>query len=132
MIHNTKYPSKLKDVSKTKEELLEILNKHVKETLRHFKKLDQGWKLDKDMLVDDILFDILGFSIHDEFSNLIHEKGLYTEITKDSFLVREKEDYNPIYYNERTGKIVVIDEPNDKSYIFKYNENKGWYNIGRL
>jgi hypothetical protein len=128
----TKRDLKVDKVSKTKKQLLEIIKKHVEITNEHFKPDDDclgGWKLDKSFVQSEILYDIFGFHIEDEISQAFINEGLLIEYTNEgAAFIRTEEEYHPIYMNERTGELHVIENSDDKSYIFK----DGYVFIGRL
>jgi hypothetical protein len=122
----------LKDVSKTKKQILNAINREIETTVEHFKMEDGGWKLRKDSIQFEILRDIFGFSIEDEISQAFINEGLVIEYTKEGAFVRTEEGYHPIYMNERTGKLYVVENSDDKSYFKKFRESNGYVFIGRL
>jgi hypothetical protein len=122
----------LKDVSKTKEQILDAINREIETTVEHFKMEDGGWKLRKDSIQFEILRDIFGFSIEDEINQAFINQGLVIEYTKEGAFVRTEEEYHPIYMNERTGELHVIENSDDKSYFKKFRESNGYVFIGRL
>jgi hypothetical protein len=122
----------LKDVSKTKKQILDAINREIETTVEHFKMEDGGWKLRKDSIQSEILRDIFGFSIEDEINQAFINQGLVIEYTKEGAFVRTEEEYHPIYMNERTGKLHVIENSDDKSYFKKFRESNGYVFIGRL
>ena len=122
----------LKDVSKTKKQILNAINREIETTVEHFKMEDGGWKLRKDSIQFEILRDIFGFSIEDEISQAFINEGLVIEYTKEGAFVRTEEGYHPIYMNERTGKLYVEENSDDKSYFKKFRESNGYVFIGRL
>jgi hypothetical protein len=132
----TKRDLKVDKVSKTKKQLLEIIRKHVESTNEHFKPDDDclgGWKLDKGFAQSEILYDIFGFHIEDEINQAFMNEGLLIEYTNEgAAFVRTEEEYHPIYMNERTGELHVIENSDDKSYFKKFRENNGYVFIGRL
>lgn len=119
-------------VSKTKKKILDAINREIETTVEHFKMEDGGWKLRKDSIQSEILRDIFGFSIEDEINQAFINEGLVIEYTKEGAFVRTEEEYHPIYMNERTGKLHVIENSDDKSYIEKFRESNGYVEIGRL
>jgi hypothetical protein len=125
---------KVEKVSKTKKQLLEIIEKHVSTVNEHFKPEYNpgGWKLDKDFVQSEILRDIFGFHIEDEISQAFMNEGLVIEYSNNMSLIRTKEEYHPIYMNAKTGKLYVIENSDDKSYLNKFKESKGYFEIGAL
>jgi hypothetical protein len=122
----------LKDVSKTKEQILDAINREIETAVEHFKIEEGGWKLRKDFIQSEILRNILGFSVEDEINQAFINEGLVIEYAKEGVFVRTEEEYHPIYMNERTGKLHVIENSDDKSYTFKFRECDGYVFIGRL
>jgi hypothetical protein len=131
-IPTSKRDLQVKDVSKTKKKILDAINREIETTVEHFKMEDGGWKLRKDSIQSEILRDIFGFSIEDEINQAFINQGLVIEYTKEGAFVRTEEAYRPIYMNERTGKLHVIENSDDKSYFKKFRENNGYVFIGRL
>ena len=126
---------KIKAVSKTKKQLLEIIKKHVNTVNEHFKpeyKNPGGWKLDKTFIESDILRDIFQFNIQDEINQAFMNEGLVIEYSLNGYFIRTKEEYCPIYMNAKTGKLYVIENSDDKSYLDKFKESKGYCEIGLL
>ena len=131
----TKRDLRVEKISKTKKQLLEIIKKHIESTNEHFRPDDErfgGWKLDKDFIQSEILRDIFGFHIEDEISQAFMNEGLVIEYVNNRTLIRTKEEYCPIYMNAKTGKLYVIENSDDKSYLFKFKESKGYFEIGAL
>jgi hypothetical protein len=122
----------LKDVSKTKKKILEAINTEVNSALEHFNLEDGGWKLRKDYIQSEILRNIFGFSIEDEINQAFINEGLVIEYTEKGAFVRTEEEYHPIYMNQKTGELHVIENSDDKSYFKKFRENNGYVFIGRL
>jgi hypothetical protein len=122
----------LKDVSKTKKQILDAINREIETAVEHFKIEDGGWKLSKECIQSEILRNIFGFSIEDEVNQAFINEGLVIEYAKEGAFVRTEEAYHPIYMNERTGKLHVIENSDDKSYIFKFRECDGYVFIGKL
>ena len=125
----------IKAVSKTKEQLLEIIKKHVSEVSEHFKpELDSpgGWKLDKSYVESEILQDMFEFNIQDELNQAFMNEGLVIEYVDNKSFIRTKEEYRPIYMNAKTGRIHVVENSDDKSYLDKFTQSKGYFEIGVL
>lgn len=122
----------VKAVSKTKKQILSDILREVKETAEHFKIEEGGWKLDKDFVDCDIIQKILGFNIVDEIGQAFINEGLVIEYNDSGAFVRTKEEYVPIYMNERTGKIHLVENSDDKSYLGKFSTRNGYVEIGRL
>lgn len=123
---------KVKDISKTKQQIMQDIKSELKDTVEHFKLDDGGWKLDKYFIQSSIINKILGFSIEDEINQAIINEGLVIEYTGNGEYIRTKEEYNPIYMNGKTGKLYLIENSDDKSYLDKFNERNGYVEIGRL
>jgi hypothetical protein len=126
---------KVEKVSKTKKQLLEIIRKHVESTNEHFKPDDDclgGWKLDKGFAQSEILYDIFGFHIEDEINQAFMNEGLVIEYVDNRSLIRTEEEYQPIYMNAKTGKLHIVKNSDDKSYLYKFKQSKGYFEIGRL
>jgi len=126
---------KVEKVSKTKKQLLEIIRKHVESTNEHFKPDDDclgGWKLDKGFAQSEIFYDIFGFHIEDEINQAFINEGLVIEYADNKTFIRTKEEYQPIYMNAKTGKLYIVKNSDDKSYLDRFKESKGYFQIGRL
>jgi hypothetical protein len=131
-IPTSKRDLQVKDVSKTKKKILDAINREIETTVEHFKMEDGGWKLRKDYIQFEILRDIFGFSIEDEINQAFINQGLVIEYTKEGAFVRTEEEYHPIYMNERTGKLHIVENSDDKSYFKKFRESNGYVFIGKL
>ena len=129
----TKRDLNVKEVSKTKKQILSDILREVNSALEHFNLEDGGWKLRKDYIQSEILRNIFGFSIEDEINQAFINEGLVIEYTNEgAAFVRTEEEYHPIYMNERTGELHVIENSDDKSYFKKFRESNGYVFIGRL
>jgi len=122
----------VKSISKTKKQIVEAINKEVRSCIEHFNAEVGGWKLDKDFIRSHILDDIFGFSIEDEINQAFINENLIVEYNDRGSFVRTKEEYMPIYMNERTGKIHLVENSDDKSYLDKFSTRNGYVEIGRL
>jgi hypothetical protein len=122
----------LKNVSKTKKQIAEAINKEVRSCIEHFNAEVGGWKLDKDFIRSHILDDIFGFSIEDEINQAFINENLIVEYNDRGSFVRTKEEYMPIYMNERTGKIHLVENSDDKTYLKRFTIRNGYVQIGRL
>lgn len=123
---------KLNSVNKTDKEIKKIIAKRVKETLKHFKDELDGWKIDKSMFVSDILYDIFQQPIEDEINQALYNVRLKIIYTEGNAYISNVEEYKPIYMNVKSGKLHVVEDTMDNSYVFKYSEANGYYQIGKL
>lgn len=126
---------KIKGVSKTREQILEIIKKHVSEISEHFRSDREspgGWKLNKDYIESEILQDVFEFNIQDELNQAFINEGLLIEYVDNKSLIRTSEEYCPIYMNAKTGRIHVVENSDDKSYLDKFKESNGYFEIGVL
>ena len=123
---------KVNRVSKTKKQILEIISREVEGVVEHFNIEDGGWKLSNYYLQSEIIRNILGFSIEDEINQALINEGLVIEYNNGMTFIRTKEEYQPIYMNERTGKLHVVKDSDDKSYVFKFRQCDGYVFIGNL
>jgi hypothetical protein len=129
----TKRDLNVKEVSKTKKQILSDILREVNSALEHFNLEDGGWKLRKDYIQSEILRNIFGFSIEDEINQAFINEGLVIEYTNEgAAFVRTEEEYHPIYMSERTGELYVIENSDDNSYFKKFRESNGYVFIGRL
>jgi hypothetical protein len=119
-------------VSKTKKQILEAISRAVEDAVEHFNREDGGWKLYKDFVQSEVLRDIFGFCIEDEISQAFMNQGLSIEYSGGRSFIRTKEEYQPIYMNERTGKIHLVENSDDKTYIHRFSSRNGYVEIGRL
>jgi hypothetical protein len=122
----------VKPLSKTKKQLLAIIKKHVKDMSEHFKSEDGGWKLDKDFITSSILYDVFEFSLESAVNYAFINEGLAIEYARSGSFVRTKEDYIPIYMNVKTGKLILVENSDDKSYLNKFSDRNGYCEIGKL
>lgn len=132
-IPRSKRPLKLKNVKITAKQIEKIIKQEVKESLVHFKDEENGgWRLDKSFLTSEIFRKIFGVLIGGEIDQAFINAGLSVSYGSDGSFVELKEGYKPIYFNEKTGKIKVVENSDNKDYLFKYSSKKGWVYIGRL
>ena len=126
-------PLELKSVKISAKNLEAIIQQKVAESLEHFND-DQngGWKLDKSYLKSEIFRKVFGVLIEDEIDQAFINAGLSISYHSNGSFVELKEGYQPIFLNEKTGNIKLVEDSDNKDYIFKYSENKGWTYIGRL
>ena len=120
------------DVSKTKKQILEVIRQEVKGVVEHFNLEEGGWKLSRESIEERILHSILGFPFEREINQAFINEGLAIEYTDSGTFIRTREEYHPIYMNVKTGKLHVIENSDDKSYIFKFRECDGYALIGKL
>ena len=132
IVSTCKRDLQLKDVSKTKKQILNAINREIETTVEHFNLEDGGWKLRKDSIQSEILREVLGFSIEDEINQAFINEGLLIEYTEKGAFVRTQEGYHPIYMNQKTGKLHVVENSDDKSYMVRFRECDGYVFIGRL
>jgi len=57
---------------------------------------------------------------------------LLIEYDDTGAFIRTEEEYMPIYMNQRTGKLYIVENSDDKSYIGKFSEGSGYVKIGKL
>ena len=132
-IPREKRPLKLKSVKVSAKNLEAIIQQEVKESLVHFKDEENGgWRLDKSYLTSEIFRKVFGVLIGDEIDQAFINAGLSVSYGSDGSFVELKEGYKPVYFNEKTGKIEVVEDSDNKDYLFKYSSEKGWFCIGRL
>lgn len=132
-IPRAKRKLKLKNINITAKQIEKIIKQEVKESLVHFNDEENGgWRLDKSFLTSEIFRKVFGVLIGDEIDQAFINAGLSVSYGSDGSFVELKEGYKPIYFNEKTGKIEVVEDSDNKDYLFKYSENKGWTYIGRL
>lgn len=124
---------KLKNVNITAKQIEKIIKQEVKEVLVHFNDEEHGgWRLDKSYIKSEIFRKIFGVLIGDEIDQAFINAGLLVSYGSDGSFIELKEGYKPIYFNEKTGKIKVVEDSDNKDYLFKYSSKKGWTCIGRL
>jgi hypothetical protein len=112
-----------------KESLEKVIKKERKELQDHFKK--HGWSLDRDYIRADILEKLLGFDILELIDHsLVADSQVAIDAIKGEYVL--KAGYSPIYLDTYTGEIILVDKPQDKSYIMKYREINGFELIGFL
>lgn len=132
-IPRSKRPLKLKSVKISSKKIQSIIDQEVAEALEHFKDQESGgWRLDKSFIVNEVLYKIFGFLIGDEIDQAFINAGLTVSYDSDGSFVESKDGYKPIFFNEKTGKIKVVENTDDKDYLYKYISKKGWEQVGRL
>lgn len=133
IISREKRPLKLKSVKISAKKIQAIIEQEVAESLEHFNDQDNGgWRLDKSFLRSEILHKVFDVLIEDEIDQAFINANLSVSYSTDGTFVELKEGYKPIYFNEKTGKLKVVENSDDKSYLFKYSSKNGWTHIGRL
>ncbi len=126
-------PLKLKSVKVSAKNLEAIIQQEVASSLDHFNNQENGgWKIDKSYLKSEIFCKVFGVLIESEIDQAFINAGLSISYTSNGSFVELKEGYQPIFFNEKTGKIKVVENSDNNDYIFKYSEYKGWTCIGRL
>jgi hypothetical protein len=124
---NTEMP--FESVEFDKESLKKVIKKERKELQDHFKK--HGWNLDRDHIRADILEKLLGFDILELIDHsLVADSQVAIDSIKGEYVL--KAGYSPIYLDTYTGEIILVDKPQDKSYVMKYREINGFELIGFL
>lgn len=128
-----KRPLELKSVKISAKKIQAIIEQEVAESLEHFNDEENGgWRLDKSYLRSEIFRKIFSVLIEDEIDQAFINVGLSVSYGSDGSFVELKEGYKPVYFNERTGKITLVENSDNKDYLFKYSSKKGWICIGRL
>jgi hypothetical protein len=126
-------PLKLKSVKISAKNLEAIIQQEVAESLEHFNDQENGgWKLDKSYLRSEIFHKVFGVLIESEIDQAFINAGLSISYSSNGSFIELKEGYQPIFFNEKTGKIEVVEDSDNNAYIFKYSEHEGWTHIGRL
>ncbi len=125
---------KIVDVVKTRQQIIEIIKEEVSDVVDHFERSDGfgGWKLDQSHIRSIIISKILGVNIEDEINQAIINTGLVIDFEDGGLFIKTKEPYHPIFMNIKTGKLHVVENSDDKSYIFKFRESAGYVEIGKL
>lgn len=109
--------------------LNKVLDEEAEDTREHFEK--NGWDLDRDCIRELILEKIFGLNILEIIDHKIAKKANVAINVKDN-KYELKDGYKPIYMNDKTGEIILVENCKDKSYVFKYKESNGYTFIGRL
>lgn len=111
--------------------LLRNMKDRVKDLKYHFKY--DGWGIDTRGVVSDVLYEMLGFHIDEVIEAYISEKvGATIEYKNNKSMLVKRDGYSPVFYDEYTGEIFIVENPKDKSYIFEYAEKNGYINLGVL
>jgi hypothetical protein len=132
-IQREERPLKLKSVKVSAKNLEAIIQQEVAESLEHFNDQENGgWKLNKSHLKSEIFHKVFGVLIESEIDQAFINAGLSISYDSNGSFIELKEGYQPIFFNEKTGKIKVVEDSDNTAYIFKYSEHKGWIHIGRL
>jgi hypothetical protein len=132
-IPRSKRPLKLKSVKISAKKIQSIIEQEVNEALKHFKDEENGgWRLDKSFLTSEIYRNVFGVFVEDEIDQAFINAGLCISYQDGKSYVELKEGYKPIYFNEKTGKIKVVENSGGNNYIFKYRSKNGWFFIGCL
>ena len=120
------------DVVKTKQQIIEIIKEEVSDVVEHFEIFEGGWKLDQSHIKNSVLYKILGVNIEDALNQAIINTGLVIDLEDGGVFIKTKEPYHPIYMNIETGELRVVEDSDDKSYLFKFSVKNGYVEIGRL
>jgi hypothetical protein len=132
-IPRKKRPLKLKGVKLSANKIQAIIEQEVAASLQHFNDEEiGGWRLDKNYLRSQILYKVFDVLIEDEIDQAFINVGLCVSYGSDGNFVELKEGYKPIYFNEKTGKLKVVENSDDNSYLYRYSSKKNWVHIGRL
>jgi hypothetical protein len=107
--------------------LRKVLDKEVADMKEHFE--EDGWNLDKQVIIDTVLSQYFGFDIIGEIQNILSAESGVVITGKDFKLDGE---YSPVYYDTYKNKIIIIKSPKDKSYVMEHLEKDGYIHLGRL
>lgn len=107
--------------------LRKILDKEVADMKEHFE--EDGWNLDKQVIIDTVLSRYFGFDIIGDIQNILSAESGAVITGKDFKLDGE---YNPVYYDMYKNKIIIVTDTKDNSYVMKYLERDGYIHLGRL
>jgi len=126
---------KAKDIKKIDtldgEKLLKLLKEKAKESKEHFE--DGGWDIWTSQDVGDIMCDVFGFHLEDVITAFIAEKAGSNIAYKDhSPMFTKKGGYFPVFYDEYTGEIIVVEDGDNKEYINKFSPKNGYESLGCL
>lgn len=116
-----------------KEQLDEFIDIHSHEIAEHFEKY--GWGLCTSSYQEYILGDLFGMDLENYIRNEVIKKTNSKLIYNSTIgtMYAKKGGYCPIYMNNETGEIKVIENADiDKSYVFEHREEDGFTEIGFL
>lgn len=129
LLRNPNTDMKYESVKFDQEHFYKILKKERKELQDHFKK--NGWDIKRDFIRADILQKLLGFDVLEVIDHyLVADSQVAIDSVEGNYQL--KSGYSPIYLDENTGEIILVEKPKDKKYILKYKESNGYHLIGFL
>lgn len=114
----------------TKKRIESILNDELLSLVKHFET--HGWQLNKSYIIEDICYNLLGFHVSEAISYLASQNGIDTEISNEGTFLKSQEPYHPVYYDTYKDKFIIVNNPDDKRYCFKYTEANGYLDLGKL
>lgn len=120
-------PSKFND-----KKLKKIVAKHVSGVKKHFKY--NGWDIDVDFLLEDIIHDYFGETIEDKvFGEVCNIDGVKIKLqigeNMTSRIMATREDYFAVYYDSWYNEIIIL----ENGYkVTNYLEKDGYIHLGAL
>ena len=114
-----------------RDKALSLIEKELIEIKEHFEIIDGGWGLDLNLIENDISIRLLGFDLMGLIIDRILEEGFEVKLRNGGVFVESKDPYIPVYYDNQTNKLIIVEDSEDKSYIFKYKGDRYAY-LGKL
>lgn len=111
---------------------LSLIEQELVEIKQHFDDpIKGGWELDLDIIESILLERLLGFDFMDLLIRSVVSEGFNVHASDRGFMIQPKTPYHPVYYDNQTNELVIIEDSKDKSYIFKYKSDRYKY-LGKL
>lgn len=118
-----------------RDEAIFLIRDELIEIKEHFNDpIDGGWDLDLDFIRIVVSERLLGFDLSDLIIQEVLNEGLNVELRNKEIVIRSEEPYRPVYYDDLTNEIIVIEDSTDKSYLAKYSSynNSRYAFLGKL
>ena len=114
-----------------RDKALSLIEQELIEIKEHFEIIDGGWGLDLNIIENDISMKLLSFDLMGLIIDRLLEEGFKVMRRNGGVFVESKDPYVPVYYDNQTNKLIIVEDSEDKSYISKYKGDRYTY-LGKL